>query len=346
MRIQKNIVAIKYTRPDVIQAVREVMELADWNKYIRKDKPVALKPNLGWDFLLPGAISSPWVIEGVIKVIKDAVPKIYMVESDQVLVKADKVFRLTGMDKLCEKYDVEWVNMSKGSFKKIKIKDAYVLHEVEIPEILTKTQMITLPLMKTHGKTTITGALKNQWGCLRKLRHNYHLVVNQALADLNRIAKPSFCVMDGTVGLEGDGPKSGIPKVTDLVLASSDPVALDCVASKIMGFDPSKIEHLKLCYSKGIGSNDLKEITIKGENISKYQYNFKPASHNIVSKIELLFRKSFLRPLVFKTNILDVMCFGAKFWYWIWEVFGPGKKRQAKILAHPFYGKQWNDSQL
>lgn len=339
---QKPVVAIKYARPNVHKAVREAMELAEWTKFIKKGKPVALKPNLGWDFLLPGAISSPWVVEGIIKEIKEYVPKIYMVESDQVLVKADKVFRLTGMDKVCKKFGVEWINMSKGKFIKKKLKDAYILHEVEIPEILTKTQMITLPLMKTHGKTTITGALKNQWGCLKKLRHNYHLVVNQALADLNRVVKPIFCVMDGTVSLEGDGPKSGIPKVTDLVLASSDPVAIDSIAAKIMGFDPNKIEHLQLCAQKGIGVADLKSIKIKGQNIDKFHFSFKPAGHNLVSKIELFFRKSFLRPIVFKTNILDLMCFGAKLWYWIWEKFGPGKTRQAEILQHPFYGKQWN----
>ncbi len=341
MKKSKSVVAVKYSRPDVFRAVKDAMELAEWNKYIRKDEPVALKPNLGWDFMFPGAISSPWVIEGVVKVIKEKVKKVYMVESDQVLVKADKVFKMTGMNKICDKYDIEWVNMSKGKFETIHLEDAYVLHEVDIPEILTRTQLITLPLMKTHGKTTITGALKNQWGCLRKLRHNYHLVVNQALADINSIAKAKFCVMDGTVGLEGDGPKSGIPKVTNLVLASADPVAIDTVASKIMGFDSKEIKHLEICNNKKIGENNLDKIDIKGEDISKYQYHFEPASHNIVSKVELFFRKSFLRPLVFKTNILDIMCFGAKFWYWIWENFGPGKKRQAEIFKDSFYGEQW-----
>jgi uncharacterized protein (DUF362 family) len=339
--MKKPILAIKYSRLNVHKAVREVMELADWKRFVVKDKPVSLKPNLGWDFLLPGAISSPWVVEGVIEVIKDYVPKIYMVESDQVLVKADKVLKMTGLDKVCERYKIDWVNMSKGKFKVIELDDAYVLNKAEIPEILTKTQIITLPLMKTHGKTTITGALKNQWGCLRKLRHNYHLVVNEALADINRIVKPVFAVMDGTVGLEGDGPKSGISKVVDLILASNDLVALDAVAAKVMGFDPKKIKHLQLCARKGIGSADLGKVDVRGEDISKHLHSFKPASHNMVSKVELFFRKSFLRPLIFKTNILDLMCFGAKVWYWIWENFGPGKERQKAILNHSYYGKQW-----
>ena len=77
------------------------------------------------------------------------------------------------------------------------------------------------------AKTVITGALKNQWGCLSKMRHEYHLVLDDALADINSVCRPRFAIMDGTIGLEGNGPKSGFPKVADRVLASADPVALD-----------------------------------------------------------------------------------------------------------------------
>lgn len=97
-------------------------------------------------------------------------------------------------------------------------------------------------------------------------RHNYHLVLDQALADINTVARPCFAVMDATIGLEGNSPKSGIPKVVNRLLASGDPVALDAVAAKVMGFDPEQIGHLAECMAAGLGTADLRRITTVGED--------------------------------------------------------------------------------
>ena len=103
-----------------------------------------------------------------------------------------------------------------------------VLKELTVPEILLRTTLVTVPVMKTHNKTVITGAIKNQWGCLPMFRHNYHLVLDAALADINAVVRPCFAMMDATVGLEGNSPKSGKPKVVNRMLASGDCVALGC----------------------------------------------------------------------------------------------------------------------
>lgn len=341
MRTDKTIVSIKNIRSDIFAAIREAMELANWQFFIDVSKSVVLKPNLGWDFYLPGSISSPWFVEGVIKVLRDKVKEIYMVESDQVLVSADRALHATHIDKICKKYNIPWINMSKGKFVKVSLDKAFTLKNVEIPEVLARTQLVTLPLLKTHGKTTITGAIKNQWGCLRELRHNYHLVVNKALADLNRIVRPTFCVMDGTIGLEGNGPKSGLPRIVDLVFAGHDPVAVDTVAALVMGYDPKQIEHLRLCEKVGIGTSHLENITVKGDGIPTNIKKFRDAKHNTVSIIELLLRKSALRKIIFHTKMLNLMCFGAKIWYWVWINIGPGKKLQKKVLGDPYYEKLW-----
>ncbi|MBN1564816.1 MAG: DUF362 domain-containing protein, partial [Anaerolineae bacterium] len=215
-------VAIQRTQPDqeaVFEAVRQAMEQANWRDYVTPGADVALKPNLGWDKLIPGAISAPWVVEGVILAIRDYVGTITMVEADQVVVNAEKVFRLTRMNDICARHNITWVNMSKGDHVRVRDPERLVLHDVRIPEILTRTELITMPLMKTHNKTTVTGAIKNQWGCLQALRHNFHPVLARALVDVNTMVQPRFAVMDGTIALEGDGPKSGRPKEMNLVLA-------------------------------------------------------------------------------------------------------------------------------
>jgi uncharacterized protein (DUF362 family) len=326
---------------DVIESVRRAMELAQWKKYIPAQAEVCLKVNLGWDLFIPGSITSPLVVEGVILTIRDWVKKIYLVESNQVLEDIEKAFRKSGMNRLCEKYGVEWVNLSKQKTRKLVNNNNHIFKEVEIAEILLQLPMITIPVMKTHDKTTITGAIKNQWGCISELRHNYHLVLDEALAELNAMVNPRFAVMDATVCLEGNGPKSGNPKIADLVLASGDFVALDTVQARLMGFDPQKIQHIQNCAQRGLGVGDLEEIEIVGEQLGQHIMKFKPAKHNLVSLFELFLRKSpGLRYLFFDTFIFKGCLLLAKMYYQIWTLLkGNGYKRQ--ISQHPVYGKQW-----
>ena len=333
------IVSIVKVGNSVQQATREAMELAGWRDFMERGSDVSLKPNLTFDFFLPGAVTSPWVVEGVIQTIRDYVGKIYIVESNQVLVDVEKAVRQTCILDLCQRYDVEWINMSYGRYHRRSIDKGLVLQEIDVPEILLHTQLLTIPVMKTHGRTVITGAIKNQWGCLTELRHKHHLVVNEALADVNSLLKPNFAVMDGTIGLEGNGPKSGIPRIADRVLASGDIVALDTVAAKIMGFDPQTIPHIQLCAKIGLGRSDPNSISVRGEEISNL--NFKRAKNNVVALVEILLRRSFLQGLVFNTPFFRLCVFGALTWYYIWYYLVAGKRYRDQILRDPKYGKQW-----
>jgi len=335
-------VSIVPVRQSVPKAVREAMELADWTSFVPRGAEVALKPNLGFDFFLPGTVTGPWVVEGVIQTIQRYVGPIYLVESGQVLVNVEKAWQQTGMADLCRRYDVSWVNMSKGPFRKLKVPNGLVLKEVEVPEILLRTTLITIPVMKTHGRTVITGALKNQWGCLRELRHHYHLVLDEALADVNALLKPAFAVMDGTVGLEGNGPKSGRPRIADRVLASSDAVALDTIAARVMGFDPLAIGHIQLCARRGLGVGDPDQIEVVGEDIADLNLRFHRGRNNLVALVEIALRRSFLRGLVFHTSLLNFLAWGAIGWYWLWYLIA-GRRYRDRILAHPFYGAQWEN---
>src|SRR6187549_356702 len=96
------------------------------------------------------------------------------------------------------------------------------------------------------------------------MRHEYHLVLDDALADLNSAIRPALALMDGTVGLEGNGPKSGRSRIADRILCSGDPVALDTVQATVMGLDPATIRHLATCAARGIGTSDLAASTCAG----------------------------------------------------------------------------------
>lgn len=325
------------SREAVFEAVARALDLANWKEFISAGADVALKPNLGWDKLIPGAISAPWVVEGVIIAIKSYVGSITVVESDQVVVDLRNAIRITRIDEVCKRQGTQWLNMSDGKFERVKQSDRLTLHDIYIPEILLRTELVTLPLLKTHNKSIITGAIKNQWGCLQTLRHNFHPVLSKALVDVNSYVQPRFAVMDGTVGLEGNGPKSGISKEMNVVLASGNIVGLDSTAARLMEFDPESIEHLRLCAENGFGSI---QVDVIGERVRDNAKQFIPAHHNAVSFIEMALRASFLSWLVFKTPVFKLMCWGARRYYDLWDNF-IGRNQRKRFFSQSKYSAQW-----
>ena len=334
-------VALRRTAPDPERVAADVLaalEAAEWTRFVDDGADVALKPNLGWDKPLPGAISAPWVVEGVILALKQRAASIVMVESDQVVMRSEDALRASGLDRVCARHGVEFVNMSRGGFVRSVDPTRHVLKDVMIPEVLTRTQLITLPVLKTHNKTTITGALKNQWGCLETLRHEFHLVLSEALADVNSLVQPRVAVMDGTVGLEGDGPKAGIPREMGLVLASANLVGLDAVAAGVMGYTPAEVDHLSWCAQAGLGA--VTGFEVRGEEVDGVAERFRDARHNAVSWLELVMRKSAFRRLVFHTPVFHMMCWGARRYYDVWNVT-IGRRRRERFLATSPYAAQW-----
>jgi uncharacterized protein (DUF362 family) len=329
----------KVTGPSVADAVHQAMSRAQVLDALEPGADVCLKPNLGFDLFYPGAVTSPWVVEGVIRALSDRVGSITIVESDQVLVDIEKAFRRCGFQPLLRHPGVRFVNMSKGSFVDVPVPDHRRLSSIRMPEILLDRPLITIPVMKTHDKSTISGAIKNQWGCLDVFRHNYHLVLNEVLSDIHKILQPVFAVCDATVALEGDGPKTGRPRVVNRVLASTDIVALDAVCARIMGFDPEKIDHLQLLDEDGRGT--ARDYQVIGEDIEGLDLRFRSAGHNLVSQVELVFRHSAARRLVFETPVLDLMCSGANLWYQAWYHLGPGSRIRDQIIEETPYGAQW-----
>jgi uncharacterized protein (DUF362 family) len=316
--------------------------LAEWKAVIPPGAAVSLKVNLGWDLFLPGSITSPLVAEALIRELRPHVGEIFMVEADQVLEDVERAWRRSGMADVCRRTGVRWINMTGIETVPLELPGNRILPRVDVPRILRDTLLVTVPVMKTHAKTALSGALKNQWGCLPVMRHEYHLVLDEALADLNSVVRPVLALMDATVALEGNGPKSGRPRVVDRILCSQDPVALDTVQARIMGLDPRAVGHLARCAERGIGTNREAEIDVRGSARGEPPLAFLPARHNAVSFVETLLRRSALKRLVFDTPIFRICLWGAKLHYRIWS------RRHAAALwepirRHALYGPQWNE---
>lgn len=125
--------------------------------------------------------------------------------------------------------------------------------------------LISLCKLKTHALTGMTGAIKNQFGVIPGQKKSHHHVqfpdmaaFGQMLVDINMYLKPRLYVMDAIMAMEGNGPRSGQPRFTGLLLVSKDPVLLDAFGASIMGIDPQGNEMIQAGAASGLGSSDLK----------------------------------------------------------------------------------------
>jgi len=142
---------------------------------------------------------------------------------------------------------------------------------------LASEGIISLPKFKTHALTRLTGSIKNQFGCIPGiLKGEYHVKlpdVNnfaQMLVDLNLFLKPRLFIMDGIMAMEGNGPRGGRPKKMNVLLFSSDPVALDATVCRMIGLEPNSIPTIEAGMKSGLGTCLETNIEILGDDLKQF----------------------------------------------------------------------------
>ena len=150
--------------------------------------------------------------------------------------------------------------------------------------------IINLPKLKTHGMTTLTGAVKNLFGCVpgkRKVQWHFNAGVNHELfaimlIELCSLLNPRLTIMDAVIGMEGNGPGSGDPRQIGVVIAGQDPVAVDVVSSSVVGVAPEKLPLIRAARAAGYGETQPDRIRILGETLPGVQighFRLPPNAH-------------------------------------------------------------------
>jgi hypothetical protein len=103
----------------------------------------------------------------------------------------------------------------------------------------------------------------------------------QSLVNIHHLVKPDLIIIDGLTGQEDFGPVSGVPKKMDLLIGGTNPVAVDAVAMKIMGLDPSMSPPVWMAYMQGLGPVEPERITVIGPSIAEVASPFKMPEINI-----------------------------------------------------------------
>ncbi len=223
----------------------------DWDRVLIKVNFITTKD---WQ---TGATTDPMIVEALVHRLRELRKEVIIVESDAQITNADKAWLASGMDELGKRLDVPFINMRHVDEKvEVSVKNGRELKKIKIAKIATESALVSAAKMKTHMSTNVTLGMKNLFGMITtKFKGKFHLRgMDKVVHDIAVTIPPQLTVIDGFVAMEGRGPVHGTPVKMDTIIASTDVVAADAVASRIMGFNPERIDHIRWADDSGLGS--------------------------------------------------------------------------------------------
>jgi uncharacterized protein (DUF362 family) len=145
--------------------------------------------------------------------------------------------------------------------------------------VLEADYIVSLPKLKTHHWAGVTLSLKNMFGivpgcCYGWPKNVLHWAgITGSILDINSTVRPDFAIVDGIIGMEGNGPIQGTPKASGVLILGNDPVAVDATCARVMGLAPERIDYLAKAGTL-LGHIKPEKIRQLGESIASVRTPF------------------------------------------------------------------------
>jgi len=306
----ERVAIIKIENDNVYDAVKKAIEAAGQPDLSSGDT-VIVKPNLcapkPYD---SGVITNIEVTKAVCKyLVEEMNVKTFVGDMPIVGWDPKEVYQELGIKEEVEKVGAQFLDFSEEEFIKIEIPGGKKLRSVKVLKRAFEVDgIISLPVMKNHFLTGVTLSIKNLKGLIAQdQRTKIHVLgLHEPVVDLFQALKNQikYAIVDGTYAanqVKPSGPYYGpiepgeIVKM-DIIIAGRDPVAVDAVTSRVMGFDPKKIKIINIAAERGLG--EIEDIEVVGEEAKPFK-KFKPSfKGRIISFVSRIWASRMLNPLL------------------------------------------------
>jgi uncharacterized protein (DUF362 family) len=257
---------------------------------------VFLKPNC-FANVPPTSYASldPRVMEALCRTIKQAVPTCHLMMGDspslgKILGGSREALERTGLKAAAQRGGVdEVVHLDETELLEIDVPAGKAIKRARVFRALAGADvLINVPKMKTHIEGYVTMALKNWNGVVvwdgsapfgshpSAMEGSHRSDLGQKVVDLHKALPAHFTLLDGIIGMEGQGPHAGTRVDMSCILAGRDPVAVDAVACAVMGIDPFEVPAIRIAHHEAVGTARLAdEIDVAGARIETVRRDFK-----------------------------------------------------------------------
>lgn len=275
-----SILKVPSYRENLVPRVAELLKpLGGWESFCKPGDRVLLKPNLV--MAKPpesAALTHPALILAVASLLKDLGCRVALGDSPG-LGSAESVIRKLGMDRELKRLQVEVVEFeTKVAYGRFPATDRFErrFKSLELAgELLEYDRLINMAKLKSHGQMGVTLATKNLFGCV--VGHNkgrWHFAAGwdlhafaRLLVEIALTVNASLHILDGITGMDGNGPTSGRPREIGLLLAGTNPIALDRVVVELIGRRPEQFPLFEAAREMGLAGLDLEGVELLGAGI-------------------------------------------------------------------------------
>jgi uncharacterized protein (DUF362 family) len=256
--------------PDMV--VR-ALEMVSASEAVPVEKPVLIKPNyVNTQHPSTGITTDSRVIEGVVAFLRKHHVNEILIGEGTGFGDTIQAFKVAGVDSMAERWKVRILDLNRDEFIEVKPPNARTLKRVKVARTALASTIVSVPKLKVHGEATATLSLKNMMGAMTPKGH-MHGHLSENIVDLASVIKPSISVIDGIIGAE-EHETSGSPVEMNVVIAGTDPVAVDAVGAAVMMIPPESVRHLRLAEESGLGTYHLERIQVVGEPVDRVRKKF------------------------------------------------------------------------
>lgn len=278
-----------YNVSTIMEKLNAGMELmGGWKSFIKPGMKVLLKVNLiGPKTSETASVTHSEFVRAITKILKKMGCRVWIGDSSggaiAGIAPTAQSFEVSGLNKVALEEGAEIKNFDREGVKEWSISAEYGDKLYLAKPVFDADVVINLPKFKTHTAAIYTGAIKNVFGFIPGLKKaEYHKLLpnpknfGSMLADIHENSKIALHIMDGITAMQGEGPTAGDIYDAKKILISTDPLALDTVAARMIGLDIKDIPILNAARDKNIGQWKLENIEIRGDYISPPELkNFK-----------------------------------------------------------------------
>jgi len=279
----RNVALVKSN--DRYEAVTKALEAIRGDIHL-PDKPVLIKPNLVMAKKPNGEVanSHPDAIHAALDFLKGlGVTKFIIADGPGMGEPLAPVLDAFGYRELAKRYNIEFRDLNSDKPVEITLLDKEMKPKVfAIAKTMVDCYRVSLSVMKTHNVVVVTLAIKNTViGSLvgkenKPTVHQGYQAMNISMARIASFIPNDLSIIDGVVGMEGEGPVDGTEIRSGVALASVDPLACDTIGTEVMGYDPDDVGYL--WYLKQTSGFSRRQVRVLGERVAACKTKYKPHS--------------------------------------------------------------------
>ncbi|HUW30275.1 MAG TPA: DUF362 domain-containing protein [Planctomycetota bacterium] len=243
-------------------------------RFVRPGMRVLVKPNLLLAAPPEKAVTThPAVVEAAVRLLLDAGAKVTIGDSPGI-VHGTKAAEKAGILDVAQRLGVKVIDFDDPV--ELKTPDGFLFKRIEVARAVAEADaIINLPKFKSHGQMVMTLAVKNLFGCVvghRKAQWHMaagrdHDTFARLLLELSALVAPAFSVVDGVIGMDGNGPSAGRVRPVNVILAGDDPLAIDRIGARIAGLDDARFPLIRAARKMPACARGLGRIEVVGDPV-------------------------------------------------------------------------------